>query len=78
MKPLDYLNMIRIDKACELIQNKDYAMEEIGFRVGYQTPSTFNRNFKKLTGKTPYQWKKEENRLGVSKKNYRISAKRGW
>ncbi len=78
MKPLDYLNMIRIDKACELIQNKDYAMEEVGFRVGYQTPSTFNRNFKKLTGKTPYQWKKEENHLGLTKKNYKISAKKGW
>ena len=78
MKPLDYLNMVRIDKACEIIQNKDYAMEEVGFRVGYQTPSTFNRNFKKLTGKTPYQWKKEENILGISKKNYQISAKKGW
>ena len=78
MKPLDYLNMIRIDKACEIIQNKDYAMEEVGFRVGYQTPSTFNRNFKKLTGKTPYQWKKDENHLGLTKKNYKISAKKGW
>lgn len=78
MKPLDYLNMVRIDKACEIIQNKDYAMEEVGFRVGYQTPSTFNRNFKKLTGKTPYQWKKEENHLGITKKNYQISAKKGW
>ena len=78
MKPLDYLNMIRIDKACEIIQNKDYAMEEVGFRVGYQTPSTFNRNFKKLTGKTPYQWKKEENIIGITKKNYKISAKKGW
>ena len=78
MKPLDYLNMVRIDKACEIIQSKDYAMEEVGFRVGYQTPSTFNRNFKKLTGKTPYQWKKEENHLGGAKKNYKISAKKGW
>lgn len=78
MKPLDYLNMVRIDNACEIIQNKDYAMEEVGFRVGYQTPSTFNRNFKKLTGKTPYQWKKEENHLGGAKKNYKISAKKGW
>ena len=78
MKPLDYLNMIRIDKACEIIQNKDYAMEEVGFRVGYQTPSTFNRNFKKLTGKTPYQWKKEENTIGITTKNYQISAKKGW
>ncbi len=78
MKPLDYLNMVRIDKACELIQNKDYAMEEVGFRVGYKTPSTFNRNFKKLTGKTPYQWKKDESSSGLAKKNYKISAKKGW
>lgn len=78
MKPLDYVNMIRIDKACELIQNEDIAMEEVGFRVGYQTPSTFNRNFKKLTGKTPYQWKKEENHIDGTTKNYKISAKKGW
>ena len=78
MKPLDYLNMVRIDKACELIQNEEIAMEEVGFRVGYQTPSTFNRNFKKLTGKTPYQWKKEETHLDGAAKNYKISAKKGW
>lgn len=78
MKPLDYLNMIRIDKACELISNEDIAMEEVGFRVGYQTPSTFNRNFKKLTGKTPYQWKQEEKHMVGTKKNYKISAKKGW
>lgn len=78
MKPLDYLNMIRIDKACELMQTTDYAMEEVGFRVGYQTPSTFNRNFKKLTSKTPYQWKKDKNTTGLTKKNYKISAKKGW
>ncbi|MBE5911701.1 AraC family transcriptional regulator [Pseudobutyrivibrio sp.] len=78
MKPLDYLNMVRIDNACELIKNKDYGMEEVGYRVGYQTPSTFNRNFKKLTGKTPYQWKMEESHFGSTKKNYKISAKKGW
>lgn len=78
MKPLDYLNMVRIDKACELIENEDYAMEEVGFRVGYQTPSTFNRNFKKLTGKTPYQWKREEANVIGTTKNYKISAKKGW
>ena len=78
MKPLDYVNMVRIDKACEMIQKEDMAMEEVGFRVGYQTPSTFNRNFKKLTGKTPYQWKKEETHLDGGAKNYKISAKKGW
>lgn len=77
MKPLDYVNMVRINKACEMIASKELAMEEIGIRVGYQIPSTFNRNFKKLTGKTPYQWKKEAHTDGALV-NYKISAKKGW
>lgn len=78
MKPLDYVNMIRIDKACELIQNENYDMDEVSVRVGYETHSTFFRNFKKLTGKTPYQWKKEETHMDGATKNYKISAKKGW
>ncbi|MCF0130772.1 MAG: helix-turn-helix transcriptional regulator [Pseudobutyrivibrio sp.] len=78
MKPNDYLNMIRINKACELIQNQNYSMEEVGYRVGYETPSTFMRNFKKLTGMTPYQWKKKEAKLDEATITYKISAKRGW
>ncbi len=78
MKPLDYLNMVRIDKACELIYKEDYQMEEVGRRVGYKTASSFNRNFRALTGKSPLQWKLSQEREGRTLKNYHISAKKGW
>lgn len=78
MKPLDYVNLIRIDKACMLMGKEDVSMEEISYRVGYQTQSTFNRNFKKLTGTSPYQWKTKETTHEGILKNYQISAFKGW
>lgn len=58
MAPADYLNQIRVQKACEYIRQDKYTMEEIGRRVGYSSTSTFYRNFKKVTGMSPYQWQK--------------------
>lgn len=79
MKPVDYLNLARIKNACELIHNEDYSMNDVGIRVGYLTPSSFNRNFKRITGMTPHQWKVEKTQKdGSSLKNFKISAKPGW
>ena len=78
MKPVEYVNLVRIDKACGLIQKEDISMEDVCFRVGYQTPSTFNRNFKRLTGMTPYQWKHQEQKHDGILSNFRISAQPGW
>ena len=78
MKPVDYLNMVRVNKACELMGIEEGSMADIGRRVGFQTASSFNRNFKQLTGITPLQWKIRELREGKNLKNYVISAKRGW
>ena len=60
MKPVEYVNLVRIDQACSLIQKENLSMEDVCYRVGYQTPFTFNRNFKRLTGMTPYQWKNKK------------------
>lgn len=78
MKPLDFVNLVRVDKACRLIEKEDFSMEEVGYRVGYQTPSTFNRNFRRLTGMSPYRWKMTEKDHGGILKNYHISALKGW
>jgi AraC-like DNA-binding protein len=78
MKPNDYINSIRIQEACKLMRKEDLSMEELGIRVGYQTPSTFNRNFRKLTGKTPYQWKSEARSHGELLTEFKISAEKGW
>lgn len=78
MKPLDYVNLVRVDRACIMMAKEDLSMEEISFRVGYQTQSTFNRNFKRLTGYSPHQWKRKENSHEGILKNYQISALKGW
>ena len=78
MKPLDYVNLVRVDKACGLMARQNISMEEVSFRVGYQTQSTFNRNFKRLTGYSPNQWKHKENYQEGILKNYQISALKGW
>lgn len=77
IKPLDYLNMIRIDQACDLLVGGELSMEEIAYRVGFQNISTFNRNFKKITGTNPKQWKRDAKRGDVNK-NFNVSVKKGW
>lgn len=78
MKPVEYINLIRIKNACRLIQEKDISMEEVCKRVGYQTSSTFNRNFKRLINMTPYQWKAQTAKSDNKIANYRLSALKGW
>lgn len=78
MKPVEYVNMVRIEQACELIKDKDISMEEVAYRVGYVTLSTFHRNFKKLTGLTPYHWKYKYNHEHHTMIHYQVSAKKGW
>lgn len=78
MTPNEYINMVRIDRACTMLLREDESMTEIGERVGYQTASSFNRHFKALVGMSPLQWKNKCIREGISLKNYNISARKGW
>ncbi len=79
MKPMDYVNMVRIDKACMLLIKENISMQDLGKIVGYQTASSFNRNFRHLTGMSPLQWRNKETKNGKnSLKHYHISALKGW
>jgi len=50
---VDYIARTRTEKASERLQNSNLRISEIGFAVGFQSLSQFNRVFKKLTGKSP-------------------------
>ena len=78
MKPIDYLNMVRIDEACRLIKQGEYNMEQISIAVGYATSSTFIRNFKRLTEMTPLEWKRIQAEGGTVHSGFHISAQKGW
>ncbi len=56
--PHEYLNMLRIKKACTLIKVYDYPISQAAEKVGLDT-ANFARTFKKITGKTPREYKNE-------------------
>lgn len=78
MTPNDYVNVARIHEAGRLLLKSHATMEEIAYRVGYGNVSTFNRNFKKMLGMTPYQWKRSPDNYAGQMLNFKISALKGW
>jgi len=51
--PLQYIKNIRLHKAKELIQQEGEKAYEAALRVGYESSSQFNREYKRLFGVTP-------------------------
>lgn len=78
MTPVEYVNFVRVRKACELIDKTDISMEDVAEKVGFITPSTFNRNFRRIIGTSPYQWKKRPDNHEGRLLDYKISALKGW
>lgn len=78
MTPSDYLNLVRVQGACEYMKKSTDSMEMVAEKCGFQSVSTFNRNFKKVLGMTPYQWKIHPENYEAKLLNYNISAYRGW
>ncbi len=61
-----YVNDFRIEEAKKMIldPNMDYlSILGIGFEVGFNSKSVFNTTFKKATGQTPSQFKKQQQLL---------------
>lgn len=53
----DYINSIRINYACTLLNETDLGITQIATASGFSTIRTFNRAFLKLAGKTPTEYK---------------------
>lgn len=56
--PVDYINTYRINRAIILlINNPELTIESISDAVGFYSSAYFRRVFKKITGKTPREYK---------------------
>ncbi|MBS2098285.1 helix-turn-helix domain-containing protein [Carboxylicivirga linearis] len=55
-----FVNQHRVEKAKELLkdQSHDYTILAIAFESGFNSKTSFNTTFKKLTGQTPTEFKK--------------------
>lgn len=54
----DYLQKVRIEKACQLLRGTDKTITEIAELVGYSDPAFFYRSFKKVLNITPHEYRK--------------------
>ncbi len=56
----EYVNKIRMNKACELLKTTTLRTYEVAQRVGVQDESYFSRVFKKIVGMRPNDYRKHE------------------
>lgn len=54
-----YINQIRISEAKRLLKSSKMNINEVAFKVGFNSPGHFNRVFKNLTQKTPSEYVKD-------------------
>jgi len=54
---VEYVSRTRFQRAHDLLQNSDLPVTEIAFAAGFQSLSQFNRVFKKLSGKSPTEFR---------------------
>lgn len=78
MSPVDYMNLVRVQRACDLMKKTDDSMDIVAQKVGFSTTSTFNRNFKKFLNTSPYQWKINPENYERKLLDYNIAELKGW
>jgi len=66
---VDYVGRLRVEQACARLGNGDARISEIAFDVGFQSLSQFNRVFKKVSGKSPTEYRVELLARGAESKN---------
>lgn len=53
----EFLNELRINKACHLLQETDISISQAAYQSGFQNLSYFNRAFKKFRSETPKEFR---------------------
>jgi len=61
----DFVNQLRINKACQLLMNTDQYVTNICYEVGFNNVANFNRRFLEMKGITPKKFRAQsEGRFG--------------
>jgi AraC family transcriptional regulator of adaptative response / methylphosphotriester-DNA alkyltransferase methyltransferase len=55
--PHQYLTKLRIDQACQMMQDTNHPINDIAFEVGYQDVSSFFRAFTRQKNCAPSKWR---------------------
>ena len=58
--PIDYVVGLRITKAAELLSGTDLSVTEISYRCGFNDSNYFSRQFRKVMGTSPRDYRKHQ------------------
>ncbi len=62
----DFVNQVRINRACQLLMETDRYITHICYEVGFNNIANFNRRFLDLKGMTPREFRRQvETRFGL-------------
>jgi len=56
--PIEYINRVRVERACELMVRHNMSVTDAAFETGFESLSYFIRRFKKQMGLSPSEYKK--------------------
>ncbi len=54
---VEYLNRVRMNKACYLLRETEYQVNEIASECGFSSISNFNKQFRKTEGLSPRDYR---------------------
>jgi AraC-like DNA-binding protein len=54
---VEYLNRVRTNKACYLLRETDYQVQDIAHECGFESISNFNKQFRKTEGLSPRDYR---------------------
>jgi len=60
-----YLNNIRLEEACRLLEESDYSIKEIAYKVGFNNSTHFTRVFKQYKDILPSEYKANREKIEV-------------
>lgn len=58
--PLSYFNLLKIQRACQLLDNTDMKINQISFKLGFDDTFYFSRIFTKLMDVSPREYRKQK------------------
>lgn len=66
----DFVNRVRISRACQLLADTDAHITTICYQVGFNNVANFNRRFSDVKGMTPSQYRRDAARRYIQQEDH--------
>jgi len=63
LSPNEFLNTLRLQSAMDLLRSTKKSIIDLAYTSGFQSLSTFNKHFKRYTGRSPREYRQMTNQI---------------